>query len=240
MYTGIFLLRHFSYKKNRKCVTKAYYSPVCWLFVVLAGLTVYRLFRGYVPDLQDAVYEMVIGNLESGSLITEHPFFGGTMETVMPMRFQILGLSSLYSALITFSQQSQYMIMCKIVPLGVWIFSILVFWLFAEEIFGEDIHKKWLFVSVVALIYLITGGSEGLAGYRLFFAGFSGETIRGLVLMPYTFYVCWKQKWILAMIAIFAEVCLVWTTYGIGYCALITLCALGVHLLFDRRAKHAA
>lgn len=240
VYTGIFLLGHLSYKKDKTSVTKAFYSPVCWLFVVLAGVTIYRLFRGYVPDLQDAVYEIVVGNLESGSLMTEHPFLGGTMETMMPMRFQILGLSSLYSALITISQQSQYMIMCKIVPLGVWLFSLLNYWLFADAIFGEDNHKKWLFVSFVAFIYLITGNSEGLPGYRLFLAGFSGETIRGLVLMPYTFYVCWQRKWLLAIIAIFVEACLVWTTYGIGYCALITLCIFGVQLLFDRRAKHAA
>lgn len=240
VYIGIFLFWNFRYKKYGKCVTKACYSPVFWLFMVLAGLTVYRLFRGYVPDLQDAVYEIVIGNLESGSLMTEHPFLGGAMEREMPIRFRILGLSSLYSALITFSQQSQYMIMCKIVPLGVWGFSILVYWLFAEAIFGEDNHKKWLFVSFVAFIYLVTAGSEGFAGYRLFYAGFSGETIRGLVLMPYTFYVCWQQKWLLAILAILAEACLVWTTYGIGYCAFITLCIFVMHLWLDRRAKHAA
>ena len=240
VYIVIFLFWRFRFRKNSKCVTKACYSPVFWLFMVLAGLTVYRLFRGYVPDLQDAVYEIAIGNLVSGSLMTEHPFLGEPMEVEMPIRFRILGLSSLYSALITFSQQSQYMIMCKIVPLGVWGFSILAYWLFAEKIFGEDIHKKWLFVTFVAFIYLITGGSEGLAGYRLFFAGFSGETIRGLILMPYTFYVCWQQKWLLAVVAILAEACLVWTTYGIGYCALITLCIFVVRFWIGRRAKHAA
>lgn len=239
-YIGIFIWWYRRHKKSHTYSYKDFFSPAIWLFVALTGVTIYRLFGGYVPDLQDAVYEIVIGNLDSGSIMTEHPFLGGTTEAVVPMRFRILGLSSLYSALITFSQQSQYMIMCKMVPLGVWFFSILIYWMFAEEIFGEDAHKKWLFVSLAAFVYLATSGKEGLPGYRLFFAGFSGETIRALLLMPYTLYVCWRKKWMLAVIAMLAEACLVWTTYGVGYCVLITVCMYGVHLLADRRAKHAA
>ena len=237
---GIIWFLHFKLKKSQKLSEKSIYSPVVWIFAVLAGITIYRLFQGYVPSLEDAVYEIVIGNLESKKIMTEHPFMGGEMESAIPMRFQILGLSSLYSALITFSQQSQYMIMCKIVPLCVWCFSLLVYWMFAKDLFGENIHKKWMFVTCIATIYLLTGESTGFLGNRLFYAGFSGETIRGLVLMPYTLYVCLHKKWILAVVAILAEACLVWTTYGIGYCAWIALCMFVVHLLLDRREKHAA
>lgn len=240
VFAGIFLFWHRKQKVSRMHKKKSFYSPIIWVFIILACMTVYRLFSGYVPNLEDAVYEIVNGNLDSGRIMTEHPFLGGEMESGMPMRFQILGLSSLYSALITFSQQSQYMIMCKVVPLGVWIFSILVYWMIGEAVFGENIHKKWLFVTCIAGIYLATAGSEGLPGEQLFYAGFSGETIRGLVLMPYALYVSWQRKWLLAAVAVLAEACLVWTTYGVGYCILIILCMLGVHLLSDRRAKHAA
>ena len=211
-----------------------------FLFVFLSGVTICRLWGGYAPDLQDAVYDIVIGNLETGSIMTVHPFVGTVTEAAVPMRFQILGLSSLYTALITISQQSQYMIMCKIVPLCLWGSSMLLYWAFSETLFGEDSRKRWIFVSLIAFLYLITDGREGLAGYRLFFAGFSGESIRALLLIPYTFLVCWKRKWLLAVIAMLAEVCLVWTTYGIGYCFCITVCMFGVHLWFDRRAAHAA
>lgn len=239
-YIGIFIFWYRSRKKNVTYTKKVTFSPVMLVFALLAGVTIYRLFSGYVPDLQDAVYEIVIGNLESGSIMTVHPFLGIDVEAGVPMRFRILGLSSLYSALITFSQQSQYMIMCKMVPLVVWGLSMLIYWAFAEEFFHGNRHKKWLFVSLVAFLYLATSGSEGMPGYRLFFAGFSGETIRAVLLIPYTLYVCWHKKWLLALIAVLAEACLVWTTYGLGYCFMIAVCMFGVHLLMDRRAKHAA
>lgn len=210
------------------------------LFVVLTGITAYHFLRGYVPDLQDAVYEITLGNVESGGIMTVHPFLGNVSEASMPMRMQILGLSSLYSSLITLSQQSSYIIMCKVVPLAVWGLSILLYWAFAKKLFGNDTGKCWLFISMVALIYLATSGSEGLIGYRLFYAGFSGETIRGALLMPYTIYVCWQRKWLLAVLAVLAELCLVWTTFGVGYCLLIAVCMFLVHLWLDRRGTHAA
>ena len=214
-------------------------SPFMLCFAVLAGMTVYHFLGGYVPDLQDAVYEITLGNVESGSIMTVHPFLGNVTEASMPMRMQILGLSSLYSALITISKQSPYIIMCKVVPLVVWGLSILLYIAFAGELFPENIHKRWLFVSMVALVYLVTSGSTGLAGQRLFYAGFSGEAIRAVLLMPYTLYVSWQKKWHLAILALLAEVCLVWTTFGVGYCFLIAVCMFTVHLWIDRRGAHA-
>lgn len=237
---GLFSLVGRKYKKDERTKLKVTFSPWMLLFGILSIVTIFRLLGDYVPDLQDAVYEIVIGNLDTGSIMTVHPFLGTVTDATVPMRFQILGLSSLYSAMITFSQQPQYMIMCKIVPLCVWVCSILLYWAYGQKLFGDDIHKKWLFVSMIALLYLATSGKEGLAGYRLFYAGFSGESIRGLLLVPYTLFVCWQRKWLLAIIALFAEACLVWTTYGLGYCFGITVCMFAVHLWMDRRAKHAA
>lgn len=214
-------------------------SPAMLLFLVLAGITVYRLFSGYAPDLEDAVYEIVLSNLERQSIMSGNPFLPDATGQ-MPIRFRILGLSSIYTALITVSQQSVYMILCKLVPLCVWACSMLVYAAFAQKLFPDNPHKRWLFISFAALFYLATAGIEGAVGWRLFFAGFSGETIRALVLIPYMFYVCWQKKWPAAFLGILAEVCLVWTTYGLGYCVWIFICMFGVQLLRKRRAEHAA
>ncbi len=208
-------------------------------FAFLTGLILVHFWRGYVPDLQDAVYEIAIGNVESGSIMSVHPFLGREGDASMPLRMQILGLSSLYSGLITISQQSSYIIVCKIIPTVVWICVIWVYKVFAEKLFPENKDRQWLFLSLIAFIFLITSGSEGLSGYRLFYAGFSGETIRGVVLLPYTLYVSWQKKWLLAVLAILTEACLVWTTFGIGYCSVVVLCMLLVHLWSDWRCKHA-
>ncbi|MBO5347765.1 MAG: hypothetical protein J6A45_06500 [Lachnospiraceae bacterium] len=214
-------------------------SPYMVCFVILAGVTVYHFMNGYVPDLQDAVYEITLGNVASGSIMTVHPFLGSVTEASMPMRMQILSLSSLYSALITISQQSPYIIMCKVVPLVIWGLSILLYYAFAKDLFPENVHKRWIFISMVALVYLATSGSTGLAGQRLFYAGFSGESIRAVLLMPYTVYVSWQKKWHLAVLAVLAEACLVWTTFGVGYCFLIAACMFMAHLWADRRGAHA-
>ncbi len=239
-YTGILFLVYRRQRVSDRVQRKFAFSPYMLMFAVLAGIAIYHFTKGYVPDLQDAVYEITLSNVSSGGVMTVHPFTGGVSEAAMPMRMQILGLSSLYSALITISQQSPYTIMCKVVPIVVWVLSILLYWAFAERLFGEHIHKKWLFISMVAFVYLITSGSTGLIGYRILYAGFSAETIRGALLLPYTLYVCWQKKWHLAVIAVLAEACLVWTTYGVGYCLLVAVFMLAVHLWTDRRCKHAA
>ena len=230
-------------RKAPKLESKKAKRKVTWqgvLFVVLAVLTLVHFLRGYVPDLEDAVYEITIGNVESGRIMEVHPFLGQTGGSGMPLRMKILGLSSLYSSLITISQQSTYMIICKVVPIVVWSCTMLVYWAFGEKLFPEDRGKRRLFLSLIAFFFLITSKSTGLAGYRLFFAGFSGETIRGVLLIPYALYVSWQRKWILAVLAIVAEACLVWTTWGIGYCTVIVVCMLIVHLWMDRRCKHAS
>ncbi len=246
MYTGVVC---FLFKRQKKQMTvlktgadseERYKTlPYTVLLLIMGGVTIWHFCSGYVPEIQDAVYEITLGNVKSGSLMTLHPFLGVETSASMPFRMEILGLSSLYSMLITISQQSAYMIMCKIVPIVLWGFSLLLYWAFAEKFFPKDASKRWLFVGSAAFIYLVTSGSVGMPGYRLFYAGFSGETIRSILLMPYTVYVSWQRKWYLAALAVLAEACLVWTTFGVGYCFLIAVCMFGVHLWADWRAKHA-
>lgn len=210
------------------------------VFLICTGVTVYHFWSGYVPEFQDAVYELVLGNLKAERIMTLHPFLGTDTEAVMPLRMRILGLSSFYSALITISQQSAYTIMCKVVPLVIWGLSILLYWEFSKELFPGNMGKRWTFISMIAVMYLITSGGTGLVGNRLFYSGFSGETIRAALLMPYTVYVSWCKKWYLALLAVLAEACLVWTTFGIGYCFLIAVGMFLVHCFLNRRRKDAA
>lgn len=239
VYVGILCRMRRKWPKPEKINSE---RKVLWqgvLFAVLTVLTLVHFWQGYVPDLQDAVYDITIGNVESGRIMEVHPFLGQAGGSGMPLRMKILGLSSLYSSLITISQQSTYMIMCKMVPIVIWCCTMLVYQAFGEKLFAHNREKRWLFLSMIALFLLITSKSMGLAGYRVFFAGFSGETIRGVLLMPYALYVSWQRKWLLAVLSIVAEACLVWTTWGIGYCTVIVVCMLLVHLWADRRCKHA-
>lgn len=227
-------------KHKRKQSVSWKFSPYMFVFGVLCVVTLLQFQRGCVPDLKDAVYEIAIGNLQSGYIMTVHPFTGSSTQAAMPLRMQILGLSSLYSGLAYVSGISLYTLLCKLVPAFVWCCSLLLYYVYAQKLFAKNIHKRWIFMSLIAFFYLITAQSEGLAGYQLFHAGFSAETIRSVFLMPYTLLVSWQKKWLLAFLAVIIEACLVWTTYGAGYCLCIVVCMFLVHKISDRRTCHAA
>ena len=209
------------------------------VFAILAFISIAHLCVNYVPELTDGTYDIVLGNLQSGNIHEVHPFIGDITESAMPLRRQVIGLASFYSALITVFDASVYTVLCKIVPICLWSLSMLLYWEFGTHLFEKE-KDRWLFVTVVALFYLVSNGGVGLVGAQLFRSGFTGEAIRSALLMPYVLYVSWQKKWLLAMIALIAEVSIVWTTFGIGYCFLIVVCMFLVHLFLKWRAKHAA
>ncbi len=233
------IFRHKIFPKKEKKDTKGWVGyPI--LFALLTIITIVFMQRSYTPLLQEATYDIVLGNVKQGEIMSVHPFLGTGDVSGMPFRMEILGLSSLYSCLITISKQTPYIILCKVVPTIVWICAMLIYKAFADKLFPASKDKQWLFLCFIAFFFLMTANSEGMAGQRLFYAGFSAETIRGVVLLPYAVYVSWQRKWLLALLSILAEACLVWTTYGIGYSSIIVGCMLVVHLWADRRCRHAA
>lgn len=206
------------------------------VFLVLAGISIAHFCVNYVPELSDGTYDIVLGNLQSGNIHKVHPFTGEIDAATMPLRRQIIGLPSFYSAIITLLDASTYTILCKMVPVCLWCLSMLMYWAFATKLF-EKTNERWLFIIAVALFYLVSKGGLGMPGRQLFVEGFTGEAIRSTLLMPYTLYVSWQKKWLLAVIAILVEACIVWTTYGVGYCLLIVVCMLFVHLFMKWRVK---
>lgn len=212
--------------------------PYIIVFGLLSVLSLLHFGKGYVPELSEGTFDIVLGNLQSGNIMVVHPFTGELSERVMPLRRQFVGLTSLYSGMANMFHMTAYEILCKIVPMILWILSMLLYWLFAQKLFLDN-AKRWLFLCAVSLFYLVSSGGTGMVGNQLFYAGFTGEAIRSALLLPYTLYVTWQKKWFLAVIALAVEACIVWTTYGIGYCFLVVVCMLFVHLFIKRRAHDA-
>ncbi len=248
LYIGVCLLGKKRYAKAcedvpQKAVTNTQTKavsketlPYIIVFVLLASITIIHFCKNYVPELFEGTYDTVIGTLQSGNIMGVHPFIGTVAS--MPLRRQIIGLTSLYSALISALRLPTYMVLCKIVPICLWCFSMLLYWAFAQKLFSEQ-RKRWLFLCSVTLFYLLSCGGVGMPANQLFFSGFTGEAIRSNLLIPYTLYVTWQKKWFLAAIAVLTEACIVWTTYGVGYCTFLVVCMLFVHLFLKRRAKYA-
>lgn len=208
-------------------------------FAVLAFISIAHFCVNYVPELADGTYDIVLGNLQSGNIHAVHPYTGETVQYAMPLRRQIIGLPSLYSALIMILPASTYVVLCKIVPISLWCFSMLMYWMFGAKLFEKE-RDRWLFIIAVALFYLVSKGGAGMPAAQLFGSGFTGEAIRSNLLMPYALYVSWHKKWLLAILAILVEMSVVWTTFGVGYCLLIVVCMFFVHLFLKWRGKYAA
>lgn len=242
LYIGVLLLGRKKLLTTKNAVRKAPFEkanlPYIITFALLAVVSIASLCVNYVPELSEGTYDIVVGNLQSGNIMELHPFTGADLENGMPLRRQIIGLTSLYSGMAHLFSVSEYIVLCKIVPICLWCFSMLLYWAFAQKLFVEQ-SKRWLFLCAVALFYLLSRGGAGMAANGLFYAGFTGESIRSTLLIPYTLYVTWQKKWFLAIIAVLVEASIVWTTYGIGYCVFIIVCMFLVHLFLERRACHA-
>lgn len=213
-------------------------SVYMWPFLCLTAVTLYYFVSGYTPRWTEAVYEIVLGNLESGGFFQVNPFTGGELaDAAMPLRMRILGLSSFHSGIISLTGIPVYTWMCQIAPAILWGLSMLQYAAFADALYGENGDRKWLFLSFVAFLYLVTAQVSGMPGNLLFYAGFTGEAVRGCLLIPYTVYAAWQKKWVFLLLALLTEMHLVWTTYGAGYCLLAALLVLAARFISDRRKK---
>ncbi|MCD7807006.1 MAG: DUF6077 domain-containing protein [Lachnospiraceae bacterium] len=205
--------------------------------LAVAGMATLSHFMGnYVVDLTDAVYEMAINTADSGLLMVQHPFTGQVAGSI-PRRLQILGLSTLYAAVMDMTGVSAYTLMGQIIPVLIWLWSLGIFFSLGKVLLRGREKYVWLFVGLIAFWYVLTSQSEGMTGYRLFYAGFSGETIRACVLLPFCILACCRKQWLPALLAVVGEATLVWTTYGVGYCALVTAVFFLVTLWQNRRAR---
>ena len=63
----------------------------------------------------------------------------------------------------------------------------------------------------------------GVDGFNLLCCGWRGVTIRNLVLLPWLFSLCLRGKRFGILLCLAAEVCLVWTLYGLGVCAVVAV-----------------
>lgn len=92
----------------------------------------------------------------------------------------------------------------------------------------------------VVLLYQFGCYAASMDGYALFFAGYTGAGIRAGIILPYALLCCLQGKWKSVILCILAEVCVVWTLYGLGYTVVIVAVFLllkGIRRLLERRGK---
>ena len=77
------------------------------------------------------------------------------------------------------------------------------------------------FLVFVGLLFWLCEGSVYLEGYGVLHAGWLGTTIRSCVLIPLCLYGALKRRWLVSVLCVLAEACIVWTLWGLGMCAVV-------------------
>lgn len=213
-------------------------------FVLLGFIMILQMVWYYwmhQPYLKyDITGETVQTMLASDRIYELNPLTGRDFNTGMPMRLKILVLPTLFAILCKWTGIPVITLCYSVVPCIVLLLSYTVYLDWAEYLFPGEGKKRILFLCFVALIYQFGAYSQTMDAYSLFFGGFQGEAFRTGVLLPYALLCCLRGRWKGVILCLFAEVCLVWTFYGLGYTAVILALYAGVRLLFlwtNRRKK---
>lgn len=201
------------------------------IVTVMSGNSVYRS--------GDMTVETVESFLQTDGIYQVNPLTGQNYELGVPLRIRILGLPTLYGILCRIFGLRAVELVWRLVPLFVLFLSYLAYWTLAKALFveGKDREKRLLFLTITAAVICVGDYLYGMDGFGLLHCGYRGVTIRNMILMPYTFGLALRHKWRSVFFCILAEVCLVWTLYGMGACLLAALGMGAVRMWQKRRSR---
>ena len=189
----------------------------------------------HVPYIQnDITGETVQTILASDRLYALNPLTGKDFSAGMPMRLKILVLPTFYAFVCRLTGWSAITVCYSVMPCIVLLLSYTVYLGWAEYLFSSDERKRLLFLGFVMMIYQFGAYALPMDGYTLLFGGYQGEAFRTGVLLPYALLCCLRGRWRGLLLCLLAEVCVVWTFYGLGYVA-VTALLYGVVRLFLQR-----
>lgn len=201
------------------------------LFLVFALLVIYQIVTitsgDYIYRAGDMTVETVESFLETDGVYQVNPLTGRPYEGGIPFRIQILCLPTLYGILCQIFGLPATKLVWELIPLHTLLMSYLAFGRLAHALLTEEKRRgrveRLLFMVLTASVLCVGDYLYGMDGFGLLYCGFRGVTIRNVVLLPYVFGLALRHRWKPMALCILAEVCIVWTLYGMGACLVVTL-----------------
>lgn len=214
-------------------------------WIILPGIMIILQMVWYywmqTPYLKyDITGEFVQTMLAADSIYEVNPLTGQAFSVGMPLRLKILVLPTLFASVCRWTGLSAMTICYSVVPGIVLLLSYTVYLGWAEYLFPKERKKRILFLLFTVCIYQFGAYSRPMDGYSLFFGGFQGEAFRTGVILPYALLCCLRGRWKGVLLCLLAEVCVVWTFYGLGYAAVTAVLCGGIRFLslrWNRRKK---
>lgn len=213
-----------------------------FLFAVLAVSQIFFIVSGKNVYMQgDMTVETAQGFLETDAVYGVNPMTGRAYESGLPARIEILCLPTLYAMLSRIFHIRPDVLVWQVIPVITLLGCYGAYICLAKGLFPENRKKRLCFLAAAAFLIWIGSSSYGMEGFGLLFSGWRGVSIRNGVLVPYTVSLCLREKYIYLPICILAEICIVWTLYGMGACLPVSLGMMLVsHFVRKRRAGREA
>ncbi len=213
------------------------------LFVFLAASQILFMLIGKNVYVQgDMTVETVGSFLETNAVYRVNPMTGREYADGLPTRLEVLCLPTLYGALSGIFRIRPDTLVWYVVPVITLLCCYGAYTCLAKSLFPENRTSRLCFLATVAFLVWIGSYGYGVDGFGLLFSGWRGVTLRNTVLVPYAVSLCLRKKYVCALLCILAEICIVWTLYGLGACVLVILGMMSVRFLTRRRGtgKEAA
>ncbi len=190
------------------------------LNAVVFLLCVIRILVGKADVSGDFTIETIRTTLQTDSIYQYNSFTGMLIEEGMPIRQQILTLPFFQAFLAESFNVAADVVLYKVFPCFVLGSLLLVYWMLAKKLFPENQLSRLIFMFIIGFMLLV--GDYGVTSLSalILHRGFTGYALCVGVFIPFTVYVCLSKKWLLALVCAAAELFVIWTTYGLGFCVL--------------------
>lgn len=216
------------------------------ILIVLAGILILLqmillFMRTEVYVEGDITLETVNSFLATDKIYQVNPLTGAQLQADMPLRIKILGLPTLYGSLCYLFHQDARQMLWHIIPAFTLVCGYLVYFQLGGILFPKSKERQACFLVLVVLLIWIGDYLYGMDGFNILHSGFRGVSLRGMVLIPYTFSLMLQKKRRLVILCIAAELCAVWTLYGMGVCLLVAvgmwLAGFCLHCMKERKNR---
>lgn len=184
----------------------------------------------------DMTVETVGSFLQTDALYQVNPMTGREYQGGIPTRLEVLCLPTLYGVLCEGTGLQPELLVWRIVP----VFTLFLFYCayssLAQSLFPQERGRRLLFLVFAGLLVWVGSYRDGVDGFEILCSGWRGVVLRNTVLFPYLLSLCLRRRYLLALGCVLAELCIVWTLYGLGVCA-AALVGLMLTALLCRRSR---
>lgn len=220
--TAVFMRRGKTGRTAHTPLTGGEIGLLALLLLLAASQAGFILFGADIYTQGDMTAETVGSFLRTGSIYGENPLTGGLLEEGMPSRMKVLCLPTLYASLCRLLHLTPRFLVWKAVPVVTLLGSYAAYVCLGRSLIPGSRRERLLFLICIALLFWVGSYAPGVDGFGLLTAGWRGETLRSTILVPYAVSLCLRRKYLHAVLCCIAETCIIWTSVGLGACAVVT------------------